>query len=43
MNLKKKNNYFFLLGRTESDAGGKVEYTKVIEVIISKELGKITP
>lgn len=28
---------------TKSDTSGKVEYTKVIKRIISKELGKITP
>ena len=32
-----------LLVRTESDTSGIVEYTKVIERTISKELGKMTP
>jgi len=40
---KNKLNIIGLLVRTKSDTSGKVEYTKVIERIISKELGKMTP
>ena len=29
--------------RTKTDTGGKVENTKVIEITIVKELGKIAP
>ncbi len=29
--------------RTKTDTGGQVEHTKVIEITIVKELGKIAP
>ena len=31
------------LGRTKTDTGGRVEYTKVFERTILKELGKLHP
>jgi len=31
------------IGRTKSDTGGRVEYTKVIETTILKELCKLHP
>ena len=29
------------LGRTKTDTGGRVEYTKVLEITIMKELGNL--
>lgn len=39
-NFKKKLINFY--DRTKTDTGGWVEYTKVYEVTILKELGKLT-
>ena len=34
---------FYIKVRTKTDTGGWVEYTKVFEITILKELGKIHP
>jgi hypothetical protein len=39
--LPEKTLYF--KNRTKTDTGWLVEYTKVFEIIILKELGKLTP
>jgi len=37
-----ENTYIYNKDRTKSDTGGWVEYTKVIERMRLKELGKLT-
>ena len=41
MNLQENKKYFFNKYRTKTDTGGQVEYTKALERIILKELGKM--
>ena len=41
--LREKPLWEDMRARTKTDTGGQVEYTKVIEITIVKELGKIAP
>ena len=40
MNFQEK--IYLKINRTKTNTGGKVENTKVLEIIVLKELGKIT-